>query len=61
MGKNMRDALAFAKRYPGWHSWDNYCRATKDALYRLEKRGLIETNNFKQFRIVEEFDYEIRS
>ncbi len=46
----MRHALAFAKRYPGWHSWDRYCRATKDALGRLERRELIETNNFKQFR-----------
>lgn len=51
MGKNMRHALAFAKRYPGWHSWDKYCKATKDALCRLELCGLIETNNFKQFKL----------
>jgi hypothetical protein len=50
MGKNMKDALAFVKRYPGWHSWDKYCRATKDALCKLEQHGLIETNNFQQFR-----------
>lgn len=51
MGKNMKHALIFAQCYPGWHSWDNYCRATKDALCRLEKRGLIKTNNHKQFRL----------
>ena len=47
----MRHALAFAMYYPGWHSWDKYCRTTKDALRRLEKRGLIEINNHKQFRL----------
>ena len=46
----MKHALTFAKRYPGWHTWDTRCRATIGAIRRLEKRGLIETNKHGQFK-----------
>ena len=52
LGKNMKHALNFAKRYPKWHSYAEYCRPTIDALNKLEKLGLIEINSFRQFRII---------
>lgn len=51
MGKNMKHALNFATEYPGWHQWDKRCRATKDAIKRLTRRGLIEVNCYNQFRL----------
>ncbi len=52
MGKNMRHTLAFAKMYPGWHTYDRRCRATVDAVKRLEHRGLIETGAGHVFRAI---------
>ncbi len=47
----MRHALAFATNYPGWHSFDRQ-RSTVDAIARLAAHGLVETNEFRQFRVV---------
>ena len=52
MGKNMKHALNFAIKYPGWHTWDKHCRVTKDAIRRLAERALIKTNKYGQFRLV---------
>ena len=52
MGKNMKHALAFATKYPGWHSWDTRCQSTCNAIHSLAKRGLIETNKYNQFKLV---------
>lgn len=50
MGKNMKHALAFIKQVSGWHSFSND-RATKEAVKRLEVRGLVVVNQFNQFRL----------
>lgn len=49
MSKNMRHALAFARKYGGWCTYASD-RATVDAIKRLERRGLVKTNRFHQFR-----------
>lgn len=50
MGKNMRHALTFARKVNGWHTYASD-RPTVDAIKRLERRGLVITNQFHQFRI----------
>ena len=52
MGKNMKHALAFARQYPGWHTWDKHCQATQKAILRLWYLGLVEVNQYHQFRAV---------
>jgi len=42
IGHNMKHALAFATKYPGWHGYAKD-RATLEAIVRLEKRGIVET------------------
>lgn len=49
MGKNMKHALAFARRYPGWNSYDRRNRATVAAITRLARWGLVEMTQY-QFR-----------
>ena len=49
MGVNMRYALDFIRRCNGWHTYAND-RATRNAVKRLEARGLVETNEFRMFR-----------
>lgn len=49
MGKYMKDALGFARQYPGWHSFAKD-RTTRGAIKRLQKAGLVEVNKFGQFR-----------
>jgi len=49
MGKNMKHALNFAKKYPGWHTFAKD-RATVNAVHNLQRKGLIEINSFNQFR-----------
>ena len=52
LGPHQKNALEFARRvYPGWHSY------AKDPLTRrviasLAKRGLVEKNEFWQFRAI---------
>jgi len=49
MGKNMKHALAFVRKYPGWHSYDRRSRCTVLAIRRLAARGLVEMTGY-QFR-----------
>ena len=52
LGKHMQTALLFANSYPGWHSFYSLVRSTRDPIKRLVKRGLIEVNEFNQFRSI---------
>lgn len=52
IGKNMRQALDFAKQYPGWHSYRWRDRAVRDAIRRLVALKLVEHNQHHQFRAV---------
>lgn len=49
LGKNMEHALNFARKYSGWHTYANDA-TTKSAIQRLEKQGMVEVNEFNQFR-----------
>ncbi len=51
LGKNMRNALAFCTRHYGWVSYSEKHRATVQAISKLEKLGLVETNGHFQFRL----------
>lgn len=51
IGKNMRAALVFAKKYPGWQTFNND-RATKKAILKLNELGLIQLNEFNQFKAI---------
>lgn len=42
LGKNMKHALEFATKYPGWHGYAYQERYTREAIERLAKLGLIE-------------------
>ncbi len=50
LGKNMEHALEFATRYRSWQTFNAKQRATREAIKRLEKRGLVEVNEFGQYR-----------
>lgn len=52
IGKNMKDALGFAKKYPGWHTYGTG-RGTAEAIKCLERLGLIKTNKFRQFHAID--------
>ena len=60
IGKNMQNALLFANNYPGWHSFNCRCRATKDAIKRLAKRGLVEINKYEQYRSTKNYNKYIK-
>jgi hypothetical protein len=49
LGPLQKKALEFARMVNGWHSYAGD-KQTKGVISRLEKRGLVETNEFKQFR-----------
>lgn len=49
-GVNQCHLLRFAYEYRGWHSYKKNCRATKEAIKGLIRRGCIETNAHGQFR-----------
>ncbi len=49
IGANMAHALAFARRHPGWHTFARD-RATREAVMRLERRGMVEVTEHFQFR-----------
>lgn len=51
IGHRMKKALDFAMKFPAWHTFDTG-RATKSAIERLRNRGLVEVNDYGQFRIV---------
>jgi len=50
IGKNMKNLLDFAQRYPGWHSINPTDRGAENAALRLQQRELLEINEFNQFR-----------
>jgi hypothetical protein len=50
IGKNMRNALNFARLNAGWYSYGQD-RATAEAIRRLARAGLIVINNYRQFRL----------
>lgn len=49
IGKNMKHALDFARRFVGWHTYAKD-RATIDAINKLRELGVITTNQFHQFK-----------
>ena len=51
IGKNMKAALEFAKRFSGWHTYARD-RATTNAIEKLKVLGMITTNQYRQFRKV---------
>jgi hypothetical protein len=50
MGKNMRAALDFIRRVNGWHGYDKRDRSVVYAVNALARIGLVEINEFAQFR-----------
>jgi hypothetical protein len=54
LGKRMKQALRFARALSGWHT---YANDVKQSIMRLEKLGLVEVNQFNQFRITEKGFY----
>ena len=50
MGKNMLRLLKFAIQYQGWQTYGTD-RSTVDALGALSAMGLIEMNEYCQFRL----------
>ena len=50
MGKNSLRLLRFALKYAGWHSY-GFDRSTRDSVKTLQANGLIEVNEFRQFRL----------
>lgn len=51
LGKNMKDALNFVKKNKGWHSFNKKCRATVNAIKSLQRRGLVNVNEFNQYSL----------
>ena len=51
MGKNMKHAMAFARKYPGWHTFAHEVPTVR-AIQRLAKRGLVAVNAFRQFKAI---------
>lgn len=56
IGPKMKKCLDFARAYTdcgGWHTF-NPERATREPIARLEKLGLVETNQFGMYRTVKD-------
>jgi len=53
LGKNMKHALMFARKYPGWHEYAED-RATVVAIRKLAELGYVELNEYHQYRVREE-------
>lgn len=54
LGKYMKQALEFLQKWfqPGeWASYNARDRSTVEPIKRLAKRGLVETNEYNQFRM----------
>jgi len=51
LGPHQKNALAFAREYPGWQGYAKDS-LTKRVIASLAKRGLVETNEFYQFRAI---------
>lgn len=51
LGRHQQNALDFARKYPGkWHGYSKD-KLTGGAINALKERGLVETNEFDQFRL----------
>lgn len=50
IGKNMKHAIEFFSKYEGGHCIDIRCEATRKAVERLVKMGLLKKNEFNQYR-----------
>jgi hypothetical protein len=50
MGKHQLRLLKFAIRYRGWHGFGTD-RTTTSAVRSLVRLGLLEVNEFRQFRL----------
>jgi len=51
MGKNMKRVLEYGQAWGNrWLSYNTKHRATREAIQRLETRGLVQTNIFGQFK-----------
>ena len=49
LGKRQRQALEFIERVNGWHT---YAKDVAGVIRTLERRGLVETNQYSQFRLM---------
>ena len=49
LGKLQRECLSFIREVNGWHTFSSLPQ-TKRVVKSLEKRGLVITNEFNQFR-----------
>lgn len=52
IGRNMKHAMEFISRCNGWQTYSKTSRATRNAVQRLQRRGLVEVNTFFQFKKV---------
>lgn len=48
IGAQQKKAFNFARRFPGWQSFDN---TTRKVIESLAGRGLVQVNQFDQFRM----------
>lgn len=53
MGRHQLRLLKFAIHYDGWHTYGTD-ETTVRAIKSLVRLGLLETNEFRQFRLVKE-------
>ena len=51
LGPHQKNALEFARKYPGWHGYARDPLTTR-VIASLVKRGLVESNEFQQFRAI---------
>ena len=50
MTKSQKQTLAFANKYKWWHSFAAD-KATVDVVFQLTNKGLLQVNEYRQFRI----------
>lgn len=50
LGKHMQKAYDFIQKVNGWHGYAQD-KLTRQVIKRLQTRGLIEVNEFQQFRL----------
>jgi|TARA_R110000772_G_C13032302_1_gene411852 hypothetical protein len=50
MTKPQKQTLAFANKYKWWHSFATD-KATTDVVFQLTNKGLLQVNEYRQFRI----------
>lgn len=55
LGRNEKHAIEFIRRVNGWHTYSGD-RATLDAVRSLARKGLVELNQYRQFRSLTKSD-----